>query len=136
MNRKISSLTSIISVTVITTISIIYSIPDSSLEIDNLDETYKVGESITFLIKQQGCYVPCGGYKVEVFDEDNTLVWSTIAVIDGQIPFHIPKMFQSFKDIVTIREYESVTDKPGTYTVRYTHKDLEVTQDFTVIPRQ
>ena len=136
MNKKSIILALIISVIVtVTIISIIYSLPHSSLEIDKLDETYKVGESVTFLIKQEGCTIRCDGYKVEVFGENNNLVWSTVATISRQDSW-TPKMFQSFKDVITIREYESVTDKPGTYTVKYTHKDLEVTQDFTVILRQ
>lgn len=135
MNKKIIILTSIIFVIAIITISIIYSNSNSSLEIDKLDKTYKVGESVTFLIKQKGCHVSCDGYKVEVFDENDILVWSTAAVMDGQPPFLIPKMFQSFKDVVTIREYESVTDKPGVYTVKYTNRDLEVTQNFLVMWR-
>ena len=60
-------------------------------------------------------------------------MWSVVTVIDGREPLFIPKMFQSLKDVVTIRETESVTEKPGTYTVLVTHRNLEVTQNFVIV---
>lgn len=115
--------------------SLLYSIPHSSLEIYKLDKTYKVGESVTFLIKQEGCTVPCDFYMVKVYDEDDNLVWKTGSTFSRQESW-TPKMFQSLKDIITIREYEDVTKKPGVYTVKYSNRDLEVTQDFTVTTRK
>lgn len=135
MNTKYLILITVVIVVSIV-ISVIYSIPYSSLYIDKLDETYEIGESITFLIKQEGCSISCDGYKIEVFDEDENLVWNIVTVMDGTEPLLIPKTFQSLKDVVTIREYESVTDKTGVYTIKYINKDLEVTQDFTVIPKK
>ena len=116
----------------LTIISIIYSIPYSSLEIYKLDKTYNVGESVTFLIKQEGCYIPCDFYMVGVFDEDDNLVWNTGSTFSRQESL-TPKLFKSLKDVITIREYESVTKIPGVYTVKYSNGDSEVTKDFTVI---
>lgn len=117
------------------TILPLYLIPYSSLEIDKLDETYKVGESVTFLIKQEGCSIPCDFHLIEVFDENDKLVWKTGSTFSRQESW-TPKMFRSFLDVITIREYENVTKKPGMYIVKYSNGELEVTQDFTVIPRK
>ena len=134
MNKIILFASIISAIAIVATIAMIYSVSHSSLEIDKLDETYKIGESVTFLIKQDGCFVSCDSYKVKVFDKDDNLVWSTATTISRQESW-TPKIFQSFKDVITIREYEGVTDKPGTYTVKLSNRDLEVTQAFTVIPR-
>jgi len=124
----------LISIIIVTMILLLYFIPYSTLDIENLKKFYYVGESITFTAKQIGCNLSCDNYKIYISDENKTIVWSSAIVIDGQPPWIIPKMFWNSENIVGDIQDGPIVDRPGEYTVKYETKISSVEKKFTAIP--
>ena len=112
----------------------IYFIPYSSLSVDGLEETYYVGELITFTGKQTGCNLSCDYHEIYIFDENKTTVWSSAITSGGQPPWIIPKVFWTSENMVGTSEDGPIVDRPGEYAVKYGTKTSSVEENFTAIP--
>ena len=111
----------------------LYFVPYSTLSVENLKKSYRVGEPITFTGKQIGCNPSCDYHEVHIFDENKTTVWSSAIVSDGQPPWIIPRMFWNNENVVGTSEDGPIVDSPGEYTAKYGTKTSSVEEKFTVI---